>query len=90
MMGYHPSPLTPHLHQASPQMFRGIKKKGPETKTDSLEHFLGINLRREGPKTKSGSLEHFLRIDLRGGGGGFIPLTPNCWPEAPWGGGVAS
>ena len=42
------------------------EKEGPKTKTDSLEHFLRINLRREGPKTKSGSSEHFLRIDLRG------------------------
>ena len=40
----------------------------PDTKMDSLEHFLRIDLRRVGPKTKSGSLEHFLRIDLTEGG----------------------
>ena len=68
-MVHHPSPLTPHVAQAlSPNVSRK-GREGPNTKINSLEHFLQIDLRREGPKTKSGSLEHFLRMDLRGGGG---------------------
>ena len=43
----------------------GNEKEWPETKIDSLEHFLRIDRRREGPKTKSGSLEHILHVDLK-------------------------
>ena len=66
--GTSPLPAYTTLAPAfSPNVSRN-EKEGPETKIDSLEHFLRIDLRREGPKTKSGSLEHFLRIDLTEGG----------------------
>ena len=69
MMVHHPPPpaYTTVAPAFSPNVPRN-EKEGPETKIDSLEHFLRIDLRREGPKTKSGSLEHFLRIHLTEGG----------------------